>query len=71
MPEVSEGLTSHPNDAATDAKRVLVALTKGDAARENRCLADRERLKERGASNHCSIFLAEVCKKIVPKFARR
>jgi hypothetical protein len=61
-------LTSHPNDAATDAKRVLAALTQGDAMREERCLADRVQLAERGGANHCGDFLVEVRKKIVPKF---
>lgn len=67
----SHRLTSHPNDASTDAKRVLVALSQGDAARENRCMADRARLENRGASNHCSVFLAEVRQKIVPRFISR
>lgn len=67
----SHSLTSHPNDASADAKRVLVALTQGDTAREGRCLADRERLKERGEFNHCRAFLAEVCQKIVPRFTSR
>jgi hypothetical protein len=67
----SHRLTSHPNDAPTDAKRVLRALALGDAAREERCLADRERLVERGEDNYCSDFLAEARKKIVPKFAGR
>ena len=38
----SHRLTSHPNEAATDAKRVLHQLTEDDREREGRCLADRE-----------------------------
>ena len=46
----SHRLTSHPNDAATDAERVLSRLCNGDPDREHTGLA-RGVLHQRGADN--------------------
>jgi len=62
----SHRLTSHPNDAATDAKRVLYALCGGDGDRRRTCIADSSLLRERGASNGVADFLAEVDGRLVP-----
>ena len=64
----SHRLTSHPNEAATDAKRVLLALTgrhrdrrlQRDSDREGRCLADIDRLVDRGQDNHCADFIESI-----------
>lgn len=66
----SERLTSHPNDALTDAKRVLTDLCIDDPDRRQRCLIDRSLLRERGRSNGLAAFLAEVDRTIVPIFTR-
>jgi len=62
----SERLTSHPNDATTDAKRVLSRLCGDAVERRERCLDDRALLRQRGAANGLSAFLAEVDMHIVP-----
>jgi hypothetical protein len=63
----SHNLTSHPNTAATDAKRVLVRLCEGDRDREYACL-EREKLRERGAFNGARAFLEEVEQRVLPVF---
>lgn len=65
----SHRLTSHPNDAPTDAKRVLAALTVGDEPRRDGCLADHGRLLARGAHNGCAAFLDGVYGVVVPTVA--
>ncbi len=67
----SHRLTSQPNDAVTDAKRVLARLCGGDADRVVACLADVDRLRERGGANGASAFLGEVDRDVVPLFAGR
>ncbi len=62
----SHRLTSHPNDAATDAKRVLAALCGGDRDRRRSCIADSALLRRRGGSNGATDFLEEVDARIVP-----
>lgn len=64
----SHRLTSHPNDALTDAKRVLRTLCRGDEGRWAPCLADEARLRSRGALNGLTDFLDEVDRRIVPRF---
>lgn len=64
----SHRLTSHPNDAATDAKRVLDALCGDDLDRRRRCLADLGLLRQRGIANGASAFLDEVEKRVIPAF---
>lgn len=66
----SHRLTSHPNDAATDAKRVLARLCGGDREREQQCL-DRELLHHRGAENRAREFLDEVGERVLPVFRER
>jgi hypothetical protein len=63
----SHRLTSHPNDAPTDAKRVLSRLCEHDREREDVCL-DRSVLRPRGALNGVQAFLDEVDQRIVPIF---
>jgi hypothetical protein len=65
----SERLTSHPNDAATDAKRVLAQLCGDEQERREACLADRELLRRRGGANGAAAFLDEVDELVVPRFA--
>lgn len=67
----SHRLTSRPNDAVTDAKRVLGALCGGDRDRERLCLADSALLRQRGASNGLGAFLDEVDHRVLPALARR
>lgn len=62
----SHRLTSRPNTAPTDAKRVLASLCRNDEDRQDACLADRERLRERGRKNGLVDFLDEVDQHIVP-----
>jgi hypothetical protein len=62
----SHRLTSHPNDAATDAKRVLDALCASDRVRRQRCIADSSLLRQRGALNGLAAFLDEVDHRVVP-----
>ncbi len=62
----SARLTSHPNDAETDAKRVLWELCGDDRERQEKCLADRALLRQRGAANGLAAFLAEIDQHIVP-----
>ena len=64
----SHKLTSQPNDAATDAKRVLARLCGSDTDREAACLDDHDRLRDRGAANGAADFLAEVEELLVPCF---
>lgn len=64
----SHRLTSHPNDASTDAKRVLAKLVDDDDERGMACLDDRERLRARGTNNGLAAFLDEVEQRIVPRF---
>lgn len=52
-------LTSHPNDAPTDSKRVLDRLTDGDHDRQERCLRDVALLRERGTGTWIAAFLDE------------
>ena len=68
-PTQSHRLTSHPNDAATDAKRVLERLCEGHLNREDACLADRDVLRQRGAHNGAAAFLDEIDQHIVPLFS--
>jgi hypothetical protein len=67
----SHRLTSHPNDAATDAKRVLDALCGGDRDRRRSCIADSSLLRQRGATNGSTDFLGEVKERIVPMLGPR
>jgi hypothetical protein len=67
----SHRLTSHRNDAPTDAKRVLDHLSGGDRERREACLADRALLRARGAANGAAAFLDEVDARIVPVFGAR
>lgn len=67
----SHRLTSHPNDAATDAKRVLEALCDDARDRRQRCLADPGVLRRRGAANGLIDFLDEVDDAIVPRLGAR
>lgn len=64
----SHRLTSHPNDARTDAKRVLEALCGKDRDRRHQCMTDRERLRERGRLNGAADFLEEIDDVLVPLF---
>lgn len=67
----SHRLTSHPNDADTDAKRVLEHLCDGDPDRREACLDDPSTLRARGTVNGLTAFLDEVDQHIVPVFAGR
>jgi len=67
----SQRLTSHPNDAMTDAKRVLEGLCGTDPERRDACLGDRDILRARGAANGAAAFLDEVDGRIVPVFGGR
>ena len=64
----SHRLTSHPNDAHTDAKRVLGRLSASDPEREAECLSNRAILRDRGSENGLRAFLDEVDEMIVPAF---
>lgn len=66
----SHRLTSHPNDAATDAKRVLDLLCDSNQERHDACLVDLSLLCSRGATNGVRAFLDEVDEHIVPLFGR-
>jgi hypothetical protein len=66
----SQRLTSRPNDAATDAKRVLSRLCGDDAERRDDCLKDLKRLHERGGKNGLAAFLDEIDEHIVPLFGQ-
>jgi hypothetical protein len=63
----SHRLTSHPNSAVTDAKRVLSRLCDDDRERELACLA-RSVLHQRGGRNGARAFLDEVEQQILPSF---
>jgi hypothetical protein len=67
----SHRLTSHPNDAATDAKRVLHALCGGDRDRRRTCIADSSLLRQRGTANGLTAFLTEVDDRLVPMLGPR
>lgn len=62
--------TSHPDHAATDAKRILASLRRGDRERRLECIADATLLRSRGAGNGLAAFLDEVEERSVPAFAR-
>ncbi len=64
----SHRLTSHPNDMARDAKRVLALLCGNDTVRRDDCLKDHSRLLERGSKNGLAAFLHEIDEHIVPLF---
>jgi hypothetical protein len=64
----SHRLTSHPNDAPTDSKRILAELCGINEERRRACLADRATLRERGAANGLALFLDDVDQQIVPIF---
>lgn len=66
----SHRLTSHPNDAATDAKRVLSRLCGDDPDREHACFA-REVLHQRGQDNWARKFLDDVEEHVLPVFGHR
>lgn len=66
----SHRLTSHPNGASTDAKRVLSRLCNGDPEREHACLV-RDVLRQRGADNGARAFLDEVDQRVLPVFGHR
>ncbi|AKT37745.1 hypothetical protein [Chondromyces crocatus] len=70
-------LTSHPNEAPTDAKRVLRLLMFGDAtsrppdldelpALSERLLSNLELLSRRGEASHLTDFLHQLRKRLVP-----
>lgn len=63
-------LTSHPNDAPTDAKRVLSRLCQDDREREDACL-DRDVLRQRGILNWAQAFLDEIDRRVLPAFDHR
>jgi hypothetical protein len=65
----SHRLTSRPNDAATDAKRVLSRLCNDDPDREAACL-QHAILHQRGEHNWARAFLDDVAQRIVPAFGR-
>ena len=64
----SHRLTSHPNDAPTDAKRALEHLCGEDQERREACLADHTTLRQRGAANGMNAFLDEIDEHVVPVF---
>ena len=64
----SHRLTSHPNTAETDAKRVLEVLTDGVFERQERCVADSAVLADRGERNYCRSFLEEIDQRLLPVF---
>jgi len=66
----SHRLTSHPNDASTDAKRVLRRLCNDDPEREHTCLA-RGVLYPRGGGNWARAFLDDVDRRVLPVFGHR
>jgi hypothetical protein len=66
----SHRLTSHPNDAPTDSKRVLSRLCEGDRDREDACL-QRDVLYSRGTLSGARAFLDEVNQRVLPVFGHR
>lgn len=66
----SHRLTSHPNDAATDAKRVLKRLCGDAQERLDDCLKDQALLHERGRKNGLAALLDEIDQHIAPMFGR-
>ena len=60
-------LTSHPNNAAADAKRVLSRLCRYDREREDACL-ERDILRDRGHLNGAHAFLDDVDQHVLPIF---
>jgi hypothetical protein len=63
----SHRLTSHPNTAATDTKRVLSRLCEDDPDREQACLAHAV-IHQRGELNWARAFLDEVAQHMLPSF---
>lgn len=66
----SHRLTSYPNDASTDAKRVLSRLCNDDPERERACL-ERGILHQRGASDGARAFLDDLDRRVLPVFSHR
>jgi hypothetical protein len=66
----SQRLTSRPNDALSDAKRVLRALCGDDHDRRRSCFADPHVLRQRGANNGLNDFLEEIEERLVPMLGR-
>lgn len=66
----SHRLTARPNTADTDAKRVLECLCRADQDRQDACLADHARLRERGRKNGLAALLDEIDQYIAPLFGR-
>lgn len=64
----SHRLTSHPNTATRDAKRILARLSESDREREIYCLVSRDVLYARGEHNGARSFLDEVEQRLVPSF---
>lgn len=62
----SHRLTSHPNQAPTDAKRVLARLCNDDTERRDECLADLGVLRSQGGANGLFAFLNEISQRLVP-----
>lgn len=66
----SHRLTSHPNHAPTDAKRVLEKLCGSEPDRREACLQDSRLIHARGSTNGARAFLDEIDQHIVPVFGR-
>lgn len=65
----SERLTSSPNDALTDAKRVSRLLLKGDRAREEACLRNAGEAAASGRGpKQLMAFVADLDAQVVPLF---
>lgn len=64
-----ESLLSRSPGHPRDAKRVLQVLAGDDAERRETCLADHQRLRERGAGCGVAAYLDDVSEKIVPLVA--
>lgn len=62
----SHRLTSRPNDAPRDAKRVLAHLCQGNEERKAACLDDYTLLRGRGLKNGLSAFLDDIDQHIAP-----
>jgi hypothetical protein len=64
----ADGLTASADGAKRDAKRVLGALTQGDAQREHGCLSETslETLRARGQRTGLAAFLADVEERLGP-----
>ncbi len=68
----SDRLTSHPNDAPTDAKRVwkIIQTMRGQDPDDFGELADLDRLRQRGRMNHLADFLDEINTRLAPIFGQ-